>query len=396
MRAASALLFLLGAMAIAAPGAASRSGRQTLVVVVSGAGRVVSSPAGIACSRTCSARFASGTRVRLTPRARKGAHFVRWGGACSGRAACAVRLSAARLVTARFAGGAVRTRPKQTAAGRPVAEPGSYSGANPQNGYGFTFFVSTTGLRIENVSIPYVKVACTPAATGAPALDHLGILTGTVTRKGSFAAKGSQKGVFGGFPATFTYRFSGRLSPAGAAGRATAAGSFREDIVYTDTATHHCTSNDQSWTASKTGPVPQRASLVSSGSYSGANPQNGYGFTFSVSPGGRSLVNVSIPYVKIACVPPLSGAPSLDHLGIARGTVRADGSFTATGSQSGVFAGLPARFTYSFTGSFQGLNTAGRATAAGSFREDIAFADGGGTRHTCTSNDQFWSATRAS
>jgi hypothetical protein len=255
MRAASALLFLLGAMAIAAPGAASRSGRQTLVVVVSGAGRVVSSPAGIACSRTCSARFASGTRVRLTPRARKGAHFVRWGGACSGRAACAVRLSAARLVTARFAGGAVRTRPKQTAAGRPVAEPGSYSGANPQNGYGFTF---------------------------------------------------------------------------------------------------------------------------------------------SVSPGGRSLVNVSIPYVKIACVPPLSGAPSLDHLGIARGTVRADGSFTATGSQSGVFAGLPARFTYSFTGSFQGLNTAGRATAAGSFREDIAFADGGGTRHTCTSNDQFWSATRAS
>lgn len=56
-----------------------------LTVAVSGSGRgtVTSSPAGISCSGTCTASFASGTAVRLTARADDdGSVFVGWSGDC--------------------------------------------------------------------------------------------------------------------------------------------------------------------------------------------------------------------------------------------------------------------------------------------------------------------------
>ena len=66
------------------------------------AGSVTSRPVGIACPSTCDDEFDAGTIVRLTARARKGSRFVGWTGACRGRAACSVRLSAARSVRASF------------------------------------------------------------------------------------------------------------------------------------------------------------------------------------------------------------------------------------------------------------------------------------------------------
>ena len=75
-----------------------------------------------------------------------------------------------------------------------------------------------------------------------------------------------------------------------------------------------------------------------------------------------------------------------------RVAIKPDGSFTAKASQDGVFAGSKAKFTYSFTGYFQGVSAAGAATASGVFREDIVFTDS--TIRTCTSNDQTWQATR--
>ena len=79
--------------------------------------------------------------------------------------------------------------------------------------------------------------------------------------------------------------------------------------------------------------------------------------------------------------------------GILKTGINRDGSFTAKTSQDGVFAGTKAKFTYTFTGYFQGVNASGAATAAGMFREDIVFTDS--TVRTCTSNDQSWTATRS-
>jgi len=58
-----------------------------------------------------------------------------------------------------------------------------------------------------------------------------------------------------------------------------------------------------------------------------------------------------------------------------------------------VFAGVKAKFMYSIHGYFQGVNAAGAAAASGFFREDVVFADS--TTRTCTSNDQFWTASRS-
>jgi uncharacterized repeat protein (TIGR01451 family) len=76
----------------------------TLTVTEGGAGTgtVTSTPAGILCPSTCSASFASGTAVTLTPTATVGSTFAGWGGACSGSAACVVTLTAAESVTATF------------------------------------------------------------------------------------------------------------------------------------------------------------------------------------------------------------------------------------------------------------------------------------------------------
>src|SRR4030088_2351658 len=51
----------------------------------SATGTVVSNPTGISCAPTCSASYASGTQVKLTATANKGAFFAGWTAACKGR-----------------------------------------------------------------------------------------------------------------------------------------------------------------------------------------------------------------------------------------------------------------------------------------------------------------------
>lgn len=86
--------------------ALSLGGTQVLVVARAGAGSgtVTSSPAGIDCGNTCSANFATGTSVTLTATPASGSTFTGWSGACSGSSACILSMSAARSVTATFAG----------------------------------------------------------------------------------------------------------------------------------------------------------------------------------------------------------------------------------------------------------------------------------------------------
>jgi len=78
-------------------------GQHRLTVWVQGKGRVMSSPAGIDCdSSNCSADFASGTTVTLTPAPASGYDFAGWGTDCSGAGGCTLSLSKDATVYANF------------------------------------------------------------------------------------------------------------------------------------------------------------------------------------------------------------------------------------------------------------------------------------------------------
>jgi phospholipase C len=74
----------------------------TVTLAGTSTGTVTSNPAGIACAPTCSASFAAGTVVKLTPAPGKGAYFAGWSGACSGASTCTVTMNAAEAATATF------------------------------------------------------------------------------------------------------------------------------------------------------------------------------------------------------------------------------------------------------------------------------------------------------
>lgn len=80
-----------------------RASRQ-LTVSRSGAGQgaVTSSPSGLDCGSSCSARFPYGTYVWLSPVPAAGSAFSGWSGDCTGMGSCAVTLDVDRNVTALF------------------------------------------------------------------------------------------------------------------------------------------------------------------------------------------------------------------------------------------------------------------------------------------------------
>jgi hypothetical protein len=74
-----------------------------LRVNVSGAGSVRADVPGLRCARTCTTTWNTGTRLNLEATPTGSTKLVRWSGACSGAAACALSVSPGRTVTALFA-----------------------------------------------------------------------------------------------------------------------------------------------------------------------------------------------------------------------------------------------------------------------------------------------------
>lgn len=75
----------------------------TIQGLYGGGGSVNSNPSGIACSSgTCTANYASGTSVTLTPTANISSLFSAWSGNCTGSSNCTVSMTEDRSATASF------------------------------------------------------------------------------------------------------------------------------------------------------------------------------------------------------------------------------------------------------------------------------------------------------
>ncbi len=79
-----------------------------LAVTVSGPGSVSADVPGLQCAATCTTTWNSGQRLALTATPSPGAKLVRWSGACTGAAACALSVSPGSAVAAVFAPAAFR------------------------------------------------------------------------------------------------------------------------------------------------------------------------------------------------------------------------------------------------------------------------------------------------
>jgi hypothetical protein len=78
-------------------------GQTPLALTVSGTGSVASDVPGLACSATCTTTWNAGQRLVLQATPAAGARLVRWGGACSGAAACNLTVQPGATVSATFA-----------------------------------------------------------------------------------------------------------------------------------------------------------------------------------------------------------------------------------------------------------------------------------------------------
>ena len=115
---------------------------------------------------------------------------------------------------------------------------------------GDTFSVSSSRKSLQNISIPFVSLVCAPPGDGTPT-EPLGIAKAPLKSDLSFTATTTKSGVYNGHPAKFTYTFRGNFHGVASSGAARAAGTFRETMTFTDSTKRTCTSNTQSWTATR-------------------------------------------------------------------------------------------------------------------------------------------------
>ena len=74
-----------------------------LALTIAGPGSVTANVPGLLCSASCTTTWNSGQPLALTAAPSAGARLVRWGGSCSGAAACTLAVAAGASVTATFA-----------------------------------------------------------------------------------------------------------------------------------------------------------------------------------------------------------------------------------------------------------------------------------------------------
>ena len=343
----------------------------TLTVGLAGAGSGSVKGSGISCPGSCSDSYPAGTMVTLTAASGSGSSFTGWsGGGCSGTGTCTVTMSSDQSVTATF-----------TTAPTPGSYTISYTSQNVSDG---SFYVSADGTELQDVTVP-TSLACTPTYNSGIA-DHVQFASIAIGSDGSFnSGTVTETGVIANSPATFTYTLSGRFM------RTQVTGSLQEDITFNNGTAYSCTTNPQTWSATRdtqgtqTTSPPPGSYTVSSTTHQNVSPGSLY-----VSADGTELQDVTVPTL-LACTPTYNSGG--DHVQFASIAIGSDGSFNSgTVTETGVIDSEPATFTYTFSGNFHGTTTAGAERAAGQLRENITFNNG--NQISCTTNPQTWSATR--
>jgi len=254
-----------------------------------------------------------------------------------------------------------------------VISPGGYNGNGP------SFYVSADGKQVQDVTL-YAgldNLGCTPGGRFQDSTFDIPSIA--IAPGGSFTGTATQTGVVDNSPATYTYTVSGHFRGT------TATGTWRDEITYNNGAAYSCTSNTQSWSATRSAQGTQTASPSPPGSYAGNGP------SFYVSADGKQVQDVTL-YAgldNLGCTP--GGRFQDSTFNIPSIAIAADGSFTGTATQTGVIDNSPATFTYTFSGHFHGTDASGDERAAGTWRENITYNNG----TACTSNTNPWSATRS-
>jgi PKD domain len=278
------------------------------------------------------------------------------------------------------------TQPAQTTAAPPA---GSYSGST-WPGYGVSFYVSSDGKSLQDITVPTVYLDCTPG--DAEPDTELTIPSAAIGSDGSFSGTAAEdNAVWQGEPASISYAFRGNFHSLSPTGVERAAGTFQVTVTYSNGTAYTCTSNAVTWSATRDSQPAQTTAAPPAGSYSGST-WPGYGLTFSVSSDQTTVENITIPTVYLDCTP--GNAEPDTELTIASATIGSDGSFSGSATDTGVFESEPATFSYTFRGNFHSLNASGVERAAGTFEVTVTYTNG--STYTCSSNEETWNATFSS
>ena len=208
MRRLARIAVPVAALALVAAAAGSTA-RPALKVVISGQGRVTSTPSGISCKPRCTLRARTGEKVTLSATPDSDAEFSHWSAPCGTSFTCVLKLTGSRVVHAYF-----KAQPPPPAPAPPPPPPpppppaktGHYSGSYSD---GQTFFFDVQGASLTNLTFDF-NGHC----------DNGGSLAGPVTPvTGSFPI-GSDGSVSGHITLTYsnatgTADFAGKLTSSG-------------------------------------------------------------------------------------------------------------------------------------------------------------------------------------
>ena len=253
--------------------------------------------------------------------------------------------------------------------------------------------MSADSAHLQDVTVQTL-LECTPSYSSGVA-DHVQFASISIAADGSFTSGGvTDTGVIGNEPATFTYTFSGNFHGTTTAGTERIAGEIQEKISFNNGSQISCTTNPQTWSATRDSQGTQTTSPPPPGSYTVTTLQSRGGVnSLYVSADSAHLQDVTVQTL-LECTPSYSSGVA-DHVQFASISIAADGSFTSGGvTDTGVIGNEPATFTYTFSGNFHGTTTAGTERIAGEIQEKISFNNG--SQISCTTNPQTWSATRDS
>lgn len=183
-------LFAIALLALAAAACGSdgiSSVSPTLTIEKRGEGTVTSTPGGLDCGATCSAKFANGASVVLEAVAAPGGRLVRWGGPCSGSTAtCTVALGEDKTVVADFA---VPLEVVVNGTGRVVADLGTLSCPGKcSDWFAPGSRVTLTPTAGEGQEFKGFSGACTGTGACVVTLEAAASVTATFAPKGSGGA----------------------------------------------------------------------------------------------------------------------------------------------------------------------------------------------------------------